>query len=104
MNIHVSKILSKMQDEIEKAKTSTSEHQIKEHILIIQSLCDLIVDHKTQAQSVQSSSQIVSPTSSQINPAELQKMMGNIPTVSKQKPESSPYKEEGANGDSLFDF
>ncbi|WP_226669133.1 YwdI family protein [Metabacillus litoralis] len=104
MNIHVSKILTKMQDEIDKAKNSDLEHNIKEHIMIIQSLCDLIVENKSKAQTP---TQLSSPISSEISPTELQKMMGNIPTVAKQKPgteKSSTYKDEEANGHSLFDF
>lgn len=101
MNIHVSKLLQKMEEELVKAKNSETDKEMREKLAVIQSLCEVILDEKSK-----SSLNIPSQTSSEINPAELQKMMGNIPTIVKQQPilSSSPYKEKDANGDSLFDF
>lgn len=89
-----------MEDELRKAKVSATDKEMREKLVVIQSLCEVILDEKSK------SLQINSPTSDEINPAELKKMMGNIPTVVKAQPNtaSSPYKEEDANGDSLFDF
>ena len=100
MNIHVSKLLQKMEEELDKAKKSDTDKEWREKLVVIKSLCEVILDEKS------SSLNILSPTSNEINQAELQKMMGNIPTIVKQQPilSSSPYKEKDANGDSLFDF
>ncbi|PMC37533.1 hypothetical protein CJ195_12355 [Bacillus sp. UMB0899] len=99
MDIPISKLLSKMESEIIKAKNSQSEKERRERIVVIQSLCELILDEKSpQVQPLPSSS----PSS--INPAELQKMMGNMATVVKNPANSGSLKEEDANGDSLFDF
>ncbi|MBU7594283.1 YwdI family protein [Metabacillus halosaccharovorans] len=99
MDIPISKLLSKMEAELTKAKNSQSEKERRERIVVIQSLCELILDEKSpQVQT------ITSPSSSSISPAELQKMMGNMATVVKNPSSSEVKKEDDANGDSLFDF
>jgi hypothetical protein len=88
-----------MEEELFKAKNSQTDKEMREKLVVIQSLCEVILDEK------QNSLNIPSPTPNEINPAELKKMMGNIPTVVKSPAtSSSPYKEKDANGDSLFDF
>lgn len=88
-----------MEEELFKAKNSETDKEMREKLVVIQSLCEVILDEK------QNSLNIPSPTPNEINPAELKKMMGNIPTVVKSPvTSSSPYKEKDANGDSLFDF
>lgn len=99
MNIPISKLLSKMEAELIKAKNSLSDKEIREKVAVIQSLCELILENeKSESQPLSS------PVSSGISQLELQKMMGNIPTVVKNQPSPSSSKEEDANGDSLFDF
>ncbi|MGN7938881.1 YwdI family protein [Virgibacillus sp. 6R] len=99
MNIHVSKLLQKMEEELTKAKQSASDKEIRERLIVIQSLCDVILDEQ------KNSLHIPSPQPNQINPAELQKMMGNFSSAPKpQQTSSNLYKEDDANGDSLFDF
>jgi Family of unknown function (DUF5327) len=98
VNIHVSKLLQKMEEELAKAKNSQSDKEIREKLVVIQSLCEVILDEKT------SSLQIPSSPANEINEAELQKMMGNLPIKKQPSITSTPYKEEDANGDSLFDF
>jgi len=88
-----------MEAELIKAKNSQSDKERRERIVVIQSLCELILDEKSQ--QVQP---IVSPSPSSINPAELQKMMGNMSTVVKNQSKPASLKEDDANGDSLFDF
>jgi Family of unknown function (DUF5327) len=98
VNIHVSKLLQKMEEELLKAKASDSDKEMTEKLNVIKSLCEVILDEKPNSLN------IASPAAKEINPAELQKMMGNLPV--KQQPTiiSSPLKENDANGDSLFDF
>lgn len=99
MDIPISKLLHKMEAELTKAKNSQTDKERRERIVVIQSLCELILDEKSpQVQPVSS------PSSSSINPAELQKMMGNMSTVVKNPSNSASLKEDDANGDSLFDF
>ncbi|OAS82978.1 YwdI family protein [Metabacillus litoralis] len=100
MNIHVSKLLQKMEEELDKAKKSDTDKELREKLVVIKSLCEVILDEKSISLN------IPSPHSNEINQAELQKMMGNLSTAVKQQPtiSSTPYKESDANGDSLFDF
>ncbi|MED4403827.1 YwdI family protein [Metabacillus fastidiosus] len=90
MNIHVSKLLLKMEQELQKAKTMSDEKEIREHISIIHSLCEVILGEKTE-QVIQHSQPL-----KDFNQIELQKMMGSK-TVSR-------VQEEDGNGDSIFDF
>jgi hypothetical protein len=83
-----------MEEELVKAKNSHSDKEIREKLVVIQSLCEVILDEKT------SSLQIPSSPSNEINEAELQKMMGNLPIKKQPSITSTPYKEEDANGDS----
>jgi hypothetical protein len=88
-----------MEEELDKAKKSDTDKELREKLVVIKSMCEVILDEKS------SSLNIPSPTSNEINQAELQKMMGNMSTVVKQPTISStPFKESDANGDSLFDF
>jgi hypothetical protein len=100
LNIHVSKLLQKMEEELDKAKKSDTDKELREKLVVIKSLCEVILDEKSISLN------IPSPNSNEINQAELQKMMGNLSTAVKQQPtiSSTPYKESDANGDSLFDF
>ena len=98
MNIHVSKLLLKMEDELAKAKQSDSDKEIRERLIVIQSLCEVILDEK------KNTLHIPSPQPSQINPTELQKMMGNLAAPKPQQQTANHYQEDDANGDSLFDF
>lgn len=98
MDIPISKLLQKMEAELIKAKMSQSDKERRERIVVIQSLCELILDEKAPVLSVSS------PSPSTVNPAELQKMMGNMSTVVKSPSTTSKLKEDDGNGDSLFDF
>jgi Family of unknown function (DUF5327) len=100
VNIPVSKLLSKMEGELIKAKNSSSTKEVREKVAVIQSLCEIILDEKSEVQTQSSSS----PSSSGISQLDLQKMMGNMSTVVKNPASETTVKEEDANGDSLFDF
>ncbi|MGM7723550.1 YwdI family protein [Metabacillus sp. Hm71] len=102
MNIHVSKLLGKMEEELVKAKNSETDKELREKLVVIRSLCEIILEDDTSSSSLR----IPSPKPNEINPAELQKMMGNYSTTANQQSgiSSTRYKEEDANGDSLFDF
>ncbi|MDQ0230791.1 YwdI family protein [Metabacillus malikii] len=98
MNIHVSKLLQKMDDELRKAKASQNDNEIRESLIVIKSLCDVVLAEKN-------SLHIPSPKTNEINQSELQKMMGNLAPVKTASPlPDNKIEEEDANGDSLFDF
>lgn len=97
MNIHVSKLLQKMEGELFKAKNSQSDKEMRERLVVIQSLCEVILEEEAM------SLKISSPPVSEINPTELQKMMGTSSRSTVVKSTTS-YEEKDANGESLFDF
>lgn len=92
MNIHVSKLLFKMEKEIQKAKVLSNDKEIRERISIIHSLCEVILEEKSQPV-------ITSQPVKDFNQLELQKMMGS----QVNKP-SNLAGEDSVNGDSIFDF
>lgn len=95
MNIHVSKLLAKMEQELQKAKMSSQDKDVREHMIVIQSLCEVILDEKV---SFKPSSQ----STDEFSKLELQKMMG----MSSEKVSSpmSSRVEDDEKSDSLFDF
>ncbi|MEC1471185.1 YwdI family protein [Bacillus haynesii] len=99
MNIHISSLLQKMEDELKKAKECTQENELKMHIAVIRSLCDVIVEPQ-QRPSVQSSPTANKPSSDQLM---LEKMMGSAGAEQYKKQEKQKHEDDG-NGDSIFDF
>ncbi|WP_449538135.1 YwdI family protein [Ferdinandcohnia sp. Marseille-Q9671] len=90
MNISVTKILDKMQLELQTAKTEANEQKVRERLLAIRTLCDLVLDEAPTASKPRRIEAIpVQPPSA-------------LPTATITN--ASKLKEEDANGDSLFDF
>lgn len=98
MNIHISSLLQKMEEELKKAKNCHRENELKMHVAVIRSLCDVIVEQERPA--VQPSPYIQPAASDQLM---LEKMMGSAGAEQYQKQEKQ-NKEEDGNGDSIFDF
>ncbi|AKR12213.1 YwdI family protein [Bacillus cereus] len=95
MQISSDKILNKMANEIAKAKSSEGQKS-KDHLLVVRALCDLLLDEQ-----VESSTYREPQIQSQVIGAQ------PITTVQPVMPVSGEpvyIKEEGANGNSLFDF
>ncbi|EMI9088171.1 MULTISPECIES: YwdI family protein [Bacillus] len=95
MQISSDKILNKMANEIAKAKSSEGQKS-KDHLLVVRALCDLLLDEQAE-----------SPTYRE--PQIQSQVIGTQPitTVQPVMPVSGEpvyIKEEGANGNSLFDF
>ncbi|EOQ19887.1 TPA: YwdI family protein [Bacillus cereus] len=95
MQISSDKILNKMANEIAKAKSSEGQKS-KDHLLVVRALCDLLLDEQAE-----------SPTYRE--PQIQSQVIGTQPitTVQPVIPVSGEpvyIKEEGANGNSLFDF
>ncbi|MFT4416229.1 YwdI family protein [Fredinandcohnia humi] len=86
MNISVMKIIEKMQQELVVAKQEQNEQKIRERLMAIRTLCDLVLDEATSA--VVSTKKVVASV-----------MPQPTPIVA-----STKLEEDDANGDSLFDF
>lgn len=98
MQISSDKILNKMANEIAKAKSSEGQKS-KDHLLVVRALCDLLLDEQVESSTYrepQIQSQVI--RSQPITP--VQPVQPVIPVSG----EPVYIKEEGANGNSLFDF
>ncbi|MEH7234631.1 YwdI family protein [Bacillus sp. JJ1562] len=95
MNISVSKILDKMQQELQSAKSEASEQKVRERLMAIRTLCDLVLDESpVETRRVEAV---------QVPP--IQKVVQPIPTIQPTTIQNIvKLEEEDANGDSLFDF
>ncbi|MEH7665327.1 YwdI family protein [Bacillus sp. JJ689] len=95
MQISSDKILNKMANEIAKAKSSEGQKS-KDHLLVVRALCDLLLDEQVESSTYR-------------EPQIQLQVIGSQPikTVQPVMPVSGEpvyIKEEGANGNSLFDF
>ncbi|MDR4890298.1 YwdI family protein [Fredinandcohnia sp. QZ13] len=95
MNISVGKILDKMQQELQMAKSEASEQKVRERLMAIRTLCDLVLDEapaevrRVETVPVQPMPKVVQPIQT-MQPTTIQN--------------STKLEEDDANGDSLFDF
>ncbi|EOO15030.1 MULTISPECIES: YwdI family protein [Bacillus] len=95
MQVSSDKVLNKMASEIAKAKSSEGQKS-KEHLLVVRALCDLLLDEQVEPSTYR-------------EPQVQSQIIGSQPitTVQPVMPASGEpvyIKEEGANGNSLFDF
>ncbi|KSU60560.1 hypothetical protein AS034_17160 [[Bacillus] enclensis] len=99
MNIPHQSIIKQMERELAKAKSAEKSQQIREHINSIKVLCEVLLEENSQAGSF----------TAPIQPQQ------TVPYISaqQQQPERRPVQiqkeepmetDDGANGDSLFDF
>lgn len=100
MNIHISSLLQKIEDELKKAKSCQQENELKMHVAVIRSLCDVIVEPQRPVVQPSPYVQPAKPSGDQLM---LEKMMGTAGAEKYQKQEKLDKKEDG-NGDSIFDF
>ncbi|MBE4907703.1 YwdI family protein [Bacillus luteolus] len=84
MQIPLHKILTKMQTELDQAKQTNNEEKVKEHLVIIRTLCDLVIEEGNKIEQPQ-------PTTPSIQQ----------PITTAQ---ATKLKEDDGNGDSIFDF
>lgn len=92
MDIHISKLLAKMEKEIHQAMHGSSDSEVRERLLVVKSLCDLVLDEQPGETNVPKQ-----PSSNDFDSLQLQKMMGSSALTKKKK-------EDDVNGDSIFDF
>jgi len=95
MQVSSDKVLNKMASEIAKAKSSEGQKS-KDHLLVVRALCDLLLDEQVESSTYR-------------EPQIQSQVIGSQPikTVQPVMPVSGEpvyIKEEGANGNSLFDF
>ncbi|KZZ83782.1 MULTISPECIES: YwdI family protein [Bacillaceae] len=99
MDISIHQLLNKMEAELREARISGSDQAIREKLLVIKSLCDVVLDQEPVRYPEKPKSE------SGISEYELQKMMGiSKPASQKSLGTGERFKDEGANGSSLFDF
>jgi hypothetical protein len=84
MQVPIQKVLTKMQEEIERAKHSNNEGKVREHLLVIRSLCELVIEQESNPEK---------PKQSMV--------FSQQPSLTTQ---ASKLKEDEGNGDSIFDF
>jgi hypothetical protein len=97
MNIPHHSVIKRMEQELVKAKSADKSQQIREHINSIKVLCEVLLEENNQGMGFNApvQSQQTIPYATQQQPVQK--------PVSIQKEE--PLKtDDGANGDSLFDF
>jgi Family of unknown function (DUF5327) len=99
MNIPHQSVIKQMERELAKAKSAEKSQQIREHINSIKVLCEVLLEENSQAGSFNT------PVQSR----------QTVPYISarEQQPDRRPVQiqkeepletDDGANGDSLFDF
>ncbi|WP_147535039.1 YwdI family protein [Bacillus marasmi] len=92
MNIPLSRLLQKMEEEIQKAQSTSSEANIRERVRAIKTLCELVLEEPGIASSTAPNNIV----GSQLRPVQPQPM--------RQSQGRQLDSEDDANGDSLFDF
>jgi hypothetical protein len=93
MDIHISKLLAKMEKEIHGAMHGSSDSEVRERLLAVKTLCDLVLEEQAEERY-----ETKQPSPNQVDSLQLQKMMGASNFNNKKK------EEDGVNGDSIFDF
>lgn len=87
MTISNHSLLKKIEEEVLKAKQLQDSSMQKQHVYTIKTLCELILEQGTES---------VSESSHPVNP---------VPITTLTYEKSQPLKtDDGANGDSIFDF
>ncbi|CAM3846279.1 YwdI family protein [Mesobacillus thioparans] len=108
MNISLQKLLSKMEDELNRAKSAQSESAQRERIQSIKTLCELVLDEPLQQGSGTSArSHVVQQPAQQYIPAQPAFPQQQMPVSQASPMVPQPKKlemDDNSNGDSLFDF
>ncbi|MGM0949578.1 MAG: YwdI family protein [Bacillota bacterium] len=107
MNIHISALIQKMEEELKKAKTAELDEELKRSVAVVRSLCDVVLD---QPQPETASAPRIQPSSTPSPAAPpstdqlmMEKMMGSA-GLNKYRNQEKEKQEEDGNGESLFDF
>jgi hypothetical protein len=106
VNISMQKLLSKMEEELKRAKAAESEAMQRERIHSIKTLCELVLDEPPENNRgfTAPAKQVVQQQYIQPQPSIPQQQMPvNQPSPMIPQPKKLQMEDE-ANGDSLFDF
>lgn len=95
MNISLHKLLQKMEEEIRKAQTTSSQANIRERVQAIKTLCELVLDDAGSDVTFKAM-----PTSG----VGVSSPLLQVQSQPVRQPPERKLDEDEANGDSLFDF
>ncbi|MBO8175911.1 MAG: YwdI family protein [Bacillus sp. (in: Bacteria)] len=93
MNVSYATLLRKMEQELHQAKQSGQLQSIRQHVQAIKALCELVLEEQEEAQAAMietAQSKVKTISSTTIQP----------PSLSSQVLTT----DDGANGESIFDF
>lgn len=108
VNISLQRLLTKMEDEIRRAKSAGTEAEQRERIHSIKTLCELVLDESPQ-QGIAAKTGYSTPVQQPVQfvPVQAgfpqQKVPASQPAPAVPQPKKLQMEDE-ANGDSLFDF
>ncbi|MCM3586820.1 YwdI family protein [Mesobacillus maritimus] len=106
MNISLQKLLRKMDDELRSAQNAESEAAVRERIHSLKTLCELVLD-EPKGQSVPKPKQQPTLEKTVPFPTQPQSQVALQTGMYATQPQNQTKRiemEDGANGDSLFDF
>ncbi len=97
VNIPHQSLMKKIENELAKAKSAEKQQQLREHIYSIKALCEVLLEDNNQTSMLSSNIQ------TQQTVPYVQESQPPQRSVQVQK-EEPLETDDGANGDSLFDF
>jgi hypothetical protein len=104
MDISVNKLLDKIGDELTEARKMNSEAKIRERAYAIKAICELILEDSSHSRSTMESvsqKQVMVSAQPVMEPIQVVPQVQQVPQIPLQ---NRLKTEDGANGDSLFDF
>ncbi|QCJ44925.1 hypothetical protein FAY30_25255 [Bacillus sp. S3] len=108
MNVSIEKLLAKIEEELQLAKTSSKQESLREKVYSIKILCELILDEKAERPVAQPVPVMTNRVSGQpaVNQQAFQQSAVNQQVFQQPAlmPQAKKIEMDEANGDSLFDF
>ncbi|MFD2680762.1 YwdI family protein [Bacillus seohaeanensis] len=99
MNITHQTLIRKMEAEIGKAKVAEKSQEVREHVYSIKALCEVLLE-----ESASDLGSFIPPTSPQTNINYVQTPQQPSTQTVQVSEKERLQTDDGANGDSLFDF
>ncbi|MGX4767856.1 YwdI family protein [Bacillus mojavensis] len=105
MNIHISALIQKMEEELKKAKTAEHDEELKRNVAVVRSLCDVVLGQPETGSTPRIQPSVTASPSAPPSTDQLlmEKMMGSA-GLNKYRKQEKDKQEEDGNGESLFDF
>ncbi|WPK12580.1 YwdI family protein [Lysinibacillus louembei] len=79
-------LLKQLEQHVLQAKNAVNEQEMREHLSAVRALCDVVLTAQSKPQ-IAALPQVITPQ-----------------TTAQATAQATPLQENGANGDSLFDF